>query len=389
LLSGCGIDGLTASFRKDFRANMARILVTTSAWNSALTCVESLSTKGHAVDALTWLRDTPLNFSRHLNQCIYAPEENEAAAWTARLIEVLCSTKYDLLIPMSDLAVNMVSNARAEIEERVGLVMAAPQSIAIASDKALSTQLAMRLGVPVPASRFPQNAAEMEIAIGELGLPAVVKVPISTGSQGVRVSSDIDELLAFSALHEDPANRAFCQGFVGGDLVGATALADKGRVVASHSFEVATQYLVGGNPPYAQEFVDPLLDEYVAALIKELDWTGPIDFDFLRAEDGSCVFLEINPRFSGTISFARAVGIDFPALLFDLSQGRKVEYAEPGVSGRLYRSGLEVELRWWRQDPRQRTKTLLSHWFRRDVLSNSRLSDPGLLLAQALYAFRH
>lgn len=367
---------------------MARILVTTGAWNAALCCLESLSAKGHSVDVLTSAKLTPINFSRRTNRTIAVPPESEPEAWRARLMEILRAEDYDLLVPISDVAVNIVSEQRAEIEPLVRVIIPSADMIALASDKARSTQMAAKLGVRIPESRYPEDEVGFRAAFAELGLPCVVKVPISTASAGVLISSDPDQLLAFAAQYTDPANRPFCQEFIAGDLVGAAVLAHRGDVVASHLFAVDPEYLVGGNPPYARECVDPQITADVAAIIKALDWSGPIDFDFLRDTDGNCRFLETNPRFSGTISFAAAAGVDFPAMLIDLAQGHKVDCNYTGLEGRTYRSGMEQELFWWLGAPMARFTTLVSQWLRKDVLHKPRLSDPGLVGAQILSALR-
>lgn len=340
------------------------------------------------MDVLTSARLTPINFSRRKSRAIAVPLESETEAWRVRLMEILRAGQYDLLIPISDTAVDIVSQMRDEIEPLVQVIIPSPQNIALASDKARSTQLAEKLNVCIPTSRFPENEAGFRAAFAELGLPCVVKLPISSASAGVFISSDVEELLAFVARHQDPANRPYCQEFIAGDLVGVAALAYQGRVLASHCFEVDFDHLVGGHPPYARESVDPQITADVAAIVKALDWSGPIDFDFLRGADGNCRFLETNPRFSGTISFAAAAGVDFPAMLIDLAQGRTVHCDYTGIAGRTYRSGMEQELYWWRRAPVARFTTLVSHWLRRDVVHKPRLSDPGLMAAQIVSAFR-
>lgn len=367
---------------------LPRVLLTTSPWNSAITCAQSFSAQGCKVDVISELRSTPLNFSRHIDGCHFAPSERDAAQWQASLLKILHHNHYDLLIPISDRAVNIVSQARSQVQPLVNVVLPSARSMAIASDKARTTRMAIACGIPVPPSRFPQSLDEMRQAIGEIGLPAVVKVPISTGSEGVRISADVAQLLAFAQARQNPGNQPFLQAHFRGSNIGVNTLVVAGKIVACHSYEVDPAHQMSGNAPFAREIHDPVLVEYAATLARELDWTGPLGFDFLRAEDGSCVFLETNPRFPGSLSFATQAGIDMPAMLLDIAAGRVVPSDRPAQAGQCERLGLTQELRWWRADIRQRTRAFLSFDKPFDVINRQRLSDPGLFVAQIIDAFR-
>ncbi|RUV55298.1 ATP-grasp domain-containing protein [Mesorhizobium sp. M5C.F.Ca.IN.020.29.1.1] len=69
-----------------------------------------------------------------------------------------------------------------------------PASIERCCDKFTQRQLLAEAGVPIPAYRLAENAAEVERAATEIGLPVVVKPAVGNGSTGVRLCRDVDEL---------------------------------------------------------------------------------------------------------------------------------------------------------------------------------------------------
>ncbi|MGX5844206.1 ATP-grasp domain-containing protein [Mesorhizobium sp. ArgA1] len=69
-----------------------------------------------------------------------------------------------------------------------------PASIERCCDKPAQRQLLAEAGVPIPAFRVAANAAEVESAATEIGLPVVLKPAVGAGSKGVRLCRNADEV---------------------------------------------------------------------------------------------------------------------------------------------------------------------------------------------------
>ncbi|TJV79396.1 MAG: ATP-grasp domain-containing protein [Mesorhizobium sp.] len=69
-----------------------------------------------------------------------------------------------------------------------------PASIEGCCDKFTQRQLLAEAGVPVPAYRVATNATEVESFAAEIGLPAILKPVLGSGSIGVRLCRNVDEL---------------------------------------------------------------------------------------------------------------------------------------------------------------------------------------------------
>ncbi|MER8428311.1 acetyl-CoA carboxylase biotin carboxylase subunit family protein [Mesorhizobium sp. M1403] len=70
-----------------------------------------------------------------------------------------------------------------------------PESIARCCDKVTQRQLLAQAGVPIPACRVATEAADVESAAAEIGLPVVAKPAVGSGSVGVRLCRSLEELV--------------------------------------------------------------------------------------------------------------------------------------------------------------------------------------------------
>ncbi|RWG76396.1 MAG: ATP-grasp domain-containing protein [Mesorhizobium sp.] len=69
-----------------------------------------------------------------------------------------------------------------------------PASVERCCDKFTQRQLFAEAGIPMPAYRVAANAADVERSAAEIGLPVIVKPAVGSGSSGVRLCRNVDEL---------------------------------------------------------------------------------------------------------------------------------------------------------------------------------------------------
>ncbi|MER8722452.1 acetyl-CoA carboxylase biotin carboxylase subunit family protein [Mesorhizobium sp. M0999] len=69
-----------------------------------------------------------------------------------------------------------------------------PTSIEQCCDKFTQRQLLAKAGVPIPAYRLAANTTDVESSAAEIGLPVILKPATGSGSVGVRLCRNIDEL---------------------------------------------------------------------------------------------------------------------------------------------------------------------------------------------------
>lgn len=365
----------------------ARVLVTTARWQSALCCVESLGGAGHEVHVMSSARLAPATASRRCARRIPAPPESDREAWDRALMAAVEAGRYDLVVPISDLAVDAVDARREAILARAGMPLAASPALETARDKAATTRLALELGLAVPRTIFPGTREEALAAARELGFPCVLKRPRSFSSQGVLVARTPDEVAGFLDRGDDPGGSAsgapFLQAFEPGELLDVATVCDRGRIARGFAFTVAPGHLTGGAPPFATTARPGAAWEAAARLVAALGWHGAVDFDFIRTPDGRDVLLEINPRLSGTSGMGLRLGVDLPGALLDLAQGREVAPQAPVPEGVRVAMGVELELQWLALDAARRWREALASRFDRGLVRPRRWGDPALVAAQA------
>jgi carbamoyl-phosphate synthase large subunit len=79
---------------------------------------------------------------------------------------------------------------------------------------------------------------------------------------------------------------------------------------------------------------DQTLYDASAALIKAINWRGPLEVEVMRDNTGHYQLIEINPRFPAWIYLSAGVGRNLPLLLLQLILGQEIAElpaARPGV----------------------------------------------------------
>ncbi|MER8563895.1 acetyl-CoA carboxylase biotin carboxylase subunit family protein [Mesorhizobium sp. M0578] len=182
-----------------------------------------------------------------------------------------------------------------------------PVSIEQCCDKFTQRQLLAEAGVPIPAYRLAANATDVQSAAADIGLPVILKPAVGSGSRGVRLCRDVDELAEHTTyllggkyiwrssprilVEEFAQGPHYIADIMGNEVIGVTA----------------TEF---GPPPYfvysGSIFPAPLTDDDHKRMADVslsclralgLSW-GPTNIEFRWAKLGPVV-IEVNPRLVG------------------------------------------------------------------------------------------
>jgi protein-tyrosine-phosphatase len=155
------------------------------------------------------------------------------------------------------------------------------------------------------------------------------------------------------------------ENFIGIGM-GVSVLALRGEILAVFQHERVHEPLFGGGSSYRKSVsLNTELFEATSILVSKLNYTGVAMMEFKQnPKNGSWVFIEINPRFWGSLPLAVASGVDFPLYLYQmLVEGRRV-FPKRYKKG-IYCRNLINDIRWnWenfkadRSDPTLMTKPL-------------------------------
>jgi len=264
------------------------------------------------------------------------------------------------------------------------------------TDKASLVKLAGELGVLVPETRIAHTRLEIESAVRDLGYPAVLKPARSrfladgrVTSTSVRVVQSSDHLAeAIDGL--EGLDRILClvQRFIPGHGAGIFALHGKEGPVAWFAHRRLREKPPSGGVSVLSESapLDGAMQAAATKLLAATDWVGVAMIEFRVAADGRPYLMEVNGRFWGSLQLAVDCGIDFPWLLYRLTQGVRPAEPPPHAIGRRLRwllgdlDTLLLELR--RRDSPLSHKASAVHAFAHSFLDSTcrqevlRLSDP-------------
>ncbi|MER9216997.1 acetyl-CoA carboxylase biotin carboxylase subunit family protein [Mesorhizobium sp. M0663] len=196
-----------------------------------------------------------------------------------------------------------------------------PASIERCCDKFAQRQLLAEAGIPIPAYRVATSATEVERSAAEIGLPVILKPAVGSGSMGVRLCRNVDEL----AKHTTYLLRGkqiwlsspsiLVEEFTQGPFYSAEIMGHEVIAIGAADF---------GPPPHFVFneciFPAPLTDVEYARIAElslsclralDLGW-GPTNIEFRWTTRGPVV-IEVNPRLAGGTTpqrFQLACGVD-------------------------------------------------------------------------------
>jgi len=348
---------------------------------SLLAVVRSLGRKGLQVDVGWCPERSPVRSSRFVRVARdIAPFSEKSSRWKEDLVGLMRKERYDLVVPCDDPSVLPLQHHRHDLEPHGRLYLLSDQAYHVTSNKLETTNLARRLGIPLPREIRAEEAGDLERISREFQLPVVLKPISSVGTDDVaskrfvrkaynasELESALVELLSFGPVQ--------AQENVVGLGVGVEVIADGGEILAAFQHRRVHEPPLGGGSSYRCSVpLDPELFEATRKLMEALTYTGVAMVEFkVDPKTGGWALMEINGRFWGSLPLAVSAGVDFPFYLYQLIVEGKRSF--PGG----YRVGIHA--RNWSRDV---------VWMWQNFKADR--SDPTLVtvpLGHVLLEFRH
>lgn len=217
------------------------------------------------------------------------------------LLSLFSELGVDYYFPGTDVELTVCAEQSERIRAAVGtrVVVAPPDTVAIAADKYATFQFLRRNGLAAPTTYLPD-----EVDPAALTFPAVVKPRSGCRSQGYSVVSGPEELARRLAELPD----AVVQEFVGSEDSEYTC-----TVVGANGHQseplLLRRWLRDGDTYRAVPVVDDAVAAYVGRVAGSLSLEGPCNFQ-LRVDGGEPKLLEINARCSGTTPLLAQLGFN-------------------------------------------------------------------------------
>jgi len=299
--------------------NKMKVLLTDTHWRTAYYVCKSLANKGISVIGLKSV-DSIYDRSRYYSKIITVPSlETHPNEWLCRIERIASNSQ--VFIPVSVNAINLVAKNRERLAKKLLVPYVDVKQIAMATDKLRTIQFMQDIGVPVPVTFAPKYLQEAEEVMKKMSFPLVIKIREEGNISPIRrygIAENMDQAKnlynKLSLLQRIP----LIQEYVQGEGVGISMLCQKGKPIALFSHQRLREQMINGGPStFCKPISSQLLEEYAIKFAKTSNWNGIAMLEFkYNYSSNKYYFMEINPRFWGSMELAIKCGVDFPYLFF-------------------------------------------------------------------------
>jgi predicted ATP-grasp superfamily ATP-dependent carboligase/protein-tyrosine-phosphatase len=308
------------------RAAPHPVLILGASPRISMTIARSLHRRGIPVDIASFQPEEYALHSRAVRAFHRLPERRKhPEAFAAALLALVREGRFDLILPAGDPPLAALADLYDELSPLLHVGCPPPPSVKRVLNKSLTLETAQSCGIRVPFTCSIANAAELDAVAPRLRFPVVVK-PETKGAAAFRVFyfNTLPELAA--ALAGNKWDRVLVQEYCPGVGVGVEILMHKGECVAQFQHRRLKEAPATGGVAILAiaEEPDQALLQSAMNLLRALEWEGVAMVEFrVDRKTGSCVLMEVNGRYWGSVSFPIAAGVDFPFCYWQLLHGEQ------------------------------------------------------------------
>lgn len=329
---------------------MARILVLDGHSGAALAFTRSAGRAGHWVAVGSNLGlFAPAKLSRFCRLALdYPVSTDNVEVFVEALLKFVQQNSIDLVIPITDWTVQPMSEMRDSFSGVCKVVLPPRAAVKLAGDKYKTVELALGLGIDVPATRLVTNLDELS-TLKDWQFPVVVKdrfsvrrVQRKTIFGSVAYAFDEQDLRSRTEERLQVAGDVLIQQFAAGVGIGFSCFVAGERVSLPFAWKRIREVDPRGSASSCREAiaVDGRLFHASSRLIQAIGFEGIAMVEYKLTLDGRLVLMEINGRPWGSIALPIASGIDYPAYLIrwyldGAMPPAKVRYREGTTARRL------------------------------------------------------
>jgi len=243
-----------------------------------------------------------------------------------------------LLVATNDNLIGFMAAHYDLLAEKYYLSIPTPTVVDICYNKRLTYQKAMELGIPIPASYFPNTLPELTKLADEIDYPVIIKPAVmhtfhSATGKKVFFCKDKTELILHyqEILKIIPADEVIVQQFLTG---GAKQLYSYGSFFAEgqpYGSFVANRIRqkpmdFGISTCFAHTVLNPELEQMAIQFLAAIDYFGMSEVEFMYDEKAKeFKLIEINPRTWKWHSLANKLGINLFEMMVNYLEKKPVQ----------------------------------------------------------------
>ena len=294
-------------------------VILTYCWNRVgYTILKSLHQKGLKVWAADTSKRNICSMSKFCTGNFTYPDPfTEEDAFIQVLKDKVAELRPRVLMPTHDESV-VIMRHRDEFPADLIIPYEGEEKLLLLANKAESTELARKAGVPVP---------EVYKSIDEVkSYPVVFKTVIGNSAKGVFFPKDREELVKLMDKHKD--EETLLEEWIGGTDYSVDCVRWDGFCKTSVYHALVTKTDGGGTTTQREIVYMPQLEAAALKLMDAVNFHGVCGLDFrYDAEHNKIAYIETNARFTGGLATPVAAGFDIPWIVYKLATEGK--YTEP------------------------------------------------------------
>ncbi len=326
---------------------------------------ESLKAKGVVVDVIS--DELQIKKSRFFGK-VYADDPLSLES----LVGILEKKRYDVVVPMSDMATSFLSKNKGFLEERFGVKCACPSEelLSIVEDKGRFMEFCETCGIPHPITvNFGEKAFEelLESAV----FPALIKPNFSVGARGITRVNSLQELQEKLPEVVEKYGPCTLQEYIDNQEYYYNVMLyrnKQGKFLSHTIIKIVRMYPVAaGSSSCCITVEDDGLLQICQDCLDKLNWVGMADFDVLqRLDTKEYKVIEINPRVPASLRAAFVSGVNFPEIIVRDALQLDIPNYEYNSGKTLRYMGIDIM---WFLKSRNRLKKSPSwfHFFGKDI----------------------
>ena len=326
---------------------MNRVLVLDAFQRSALSVTRSLGKRGISVTTADEYPSALAGCSRYSESYFtYPSPQTRTDEFLTSLADLIKKQNIDTIFPMTELTSGLVIQHSDKLHG-VNIPFPAIDTVNLLADKSSLMRLASSINIPVPHTWYVDNPPALPFDLNDLPYPIVLKPARSwlyTNGRwlhtSVRFADTPEQAKTILQSNVEFQNHPFMiQECVPGTGQGIFALYEHGQALAFFAHRRLREKPPRGGVSVLSESIKPspaLLSD-ARALLDKAHWHGIAMVEYKVSGD-QYYLMEINTRFWGSLQLAIDAGVDFPYLLYQVSNGNKLEPVNE------YKTG--IRLRW-------------------------------------------
>jgi len=302
------------------------VLVTDGEKRIALILIRSLGRKGLKIDVGSESFFSIGFSSKYCHKkTVYKDPKHYPEKFLEYLVKILNRKKFDCIFPVREHTTGIISKYKEELSRYTNVPVPDYNIFLKAYDKETSVKIAQDKKIPCANTFFKFDINKIKEI---LGYPVVIKSSIKHGV-GIAICNSSDELVQKYKQMVEKHGKCFLQDFIpnGGEIGVYTIFNKKSEPVAlSVQKRIRTIYPYGGVSILRETIKNDKIVDIAFKYLKALKWFGPAMVEFkVDARSNKAKFMEINPRWWGSISLSVASGINFPYILYKMAKNDDIE----------------------------------------------------------------